>query len=201
MHTVEQMVHDWFDQMIMTDNATLSALWEAALQMTAYLSVVLKERMPEVINWPASITMESAAHLLHPKEVCLSVQHFCKEAITCIQAETQQHGGGKVLQAVQYVDAHYMQDISLTQVSDLMEITPQYLSSTFKTQVGKNFTEYINQRRLEEASRLLKETNLAVQQISERVGYNSVQYFARKFKESFGITPTQYRDSPLGDRQ
>ena len=201
MHTVEEMVHDWFDQMIMTDNATLSALWEAALQMTAYLSVVLKERMPEVINWPASITMESAAHLLHPKEVCLSVQHFCKEAITCIQAETQQHGGGKVLQAVQYVDAHYMQDISLTQVSDLMEITPQYLSSTFKTQVGKNFTEYINQRRLEEASRLLKETNLAVQQISERVGYNSVQYFARKFKESFGITPTQYRDSPLGDRQ
>ncbi len=197
---VEQMVHEWFSRMVMTDNATLAALQEAALQMIAYLSVVLKERMPEVTNWPVPISLESAARFLHPKEVRLSVQHFCKEAIACIQQETQQHGGGKILQAVQYVDTHYMQDISLTQVSDLMEITPQYLSSTFKAQVGKNFTEYINQKRLEEASRMLKETSQPVQQISEQVGYNSVQYFARKFKESFGITPTQYRDSSAVDR-
>ncbi len=199
LQAVNRLVDEWVDSMVMTSNVSLLRLQESALQITAYLGVVLKERMPEVHDWPAPITLKQASNALNPEDVCRLIQQFCIQAVACIQREMHQHGRGKIDRAVQYVDAHYREDISLTQVADLMDMTPQYLSSTFKSHVGKNFTEYINHMRLENAARLLKQTALAVQEISEQSGYNSVQYFTRKFKEMYGITPTQYRENALGE--
>lgn len=53
----------------------------------------------------------------------------------------------------------------------------------------------MTEKRMQEAKRLLEETNLNVEAISGLCGYRTFHYFSRKFKETYGYTPTQYRET------
>ena len=194
---VKSLVEEWFEKALTPNGAPLTTFQDAALQITSYLSVVLKYRMPEVTHWPGPLVLRQVLQLTHRRETVLAVIDFCMEAVSAVRNEVHLHGKGKAKSAVDYVEEHYREDISLTQVADLMGMTPQYLSGIFKNQVGMNFTEYINEKRLVQAADLLKEKALAIGDIAQQVGYNSVQYFARKFKDRYGITPTQFRESAV----
>ena len=97
--------------------------------------------------------------------------------------------------AVEYVNENYREDISLTQVADTLNISPQYLSTSFKASVGVSFTEYVNSLRLKEGMRLVRETHCSVAEIAAQVGYNSAQYFISRFKAAYGVTPAKFRES------
>jgi AraC-type DNA-binding domain-containing proteins len=85
--------------------------------------------------------------------------------------------------------------LSLTTISEKFNITPQYLSTLFKKQKGKNLTDYISELRLEEAKCLLKNHSLSIVQISKLVGYSTDVPLTRLFKKYEGITPGQYRSN------
>lgn len=70
---------------------------------------------------------------------------------------------------------------------------PNYLSHEFKKQTGITFTEYLNNKRIEEAKRLLRSTSDMTYEIAEKVGYYNYRYFSQMFKKVVGLTPTQYR--------
>lgn len=81
-------------------------------------------------------------------------------------------------------------------ICDLCYITPEYLSRTFKKNMGLHFASYVNTERIKKASTLLSETNLSVREISETVGYGDVYYFCKIFKKYRLMTPTQWRNKP-----
>ena len=63
----------------------------------------------------------------------------------------------------------------------------------FKRHMNMTSIEYLNQYRLEMASRQLAETNLSVTSIALESGFNNISYFNRVFKRKFGVTPMEYR--------
>ncbi|BBF43856.1 two-component response regulator yesN [Lachnospiraceae bacterium KM106-2] len=83
--------------------------------------------------------------------------------------------------------------ISLDSVADHFHYTPEYTSKLIKQTTGKTFTEIIQQLRIERAQVLLKDTNLTVSNISQKVGYDTTEHFIRVFKKNIHLTPTQYR--------
>ncbi|MBJ6359936.1 helix-turn-helix domain-containing protein [Paenibacillus sp. GCM10012307] len=92
------------------------------------------------------------------------------------------------------IDGSYMQaDLNLDAAADRLLISKVYLSQFFKEQTGINFSDYIENKRMEEARKLLVSTEMAVNDISERVGYNSSNTFCRAFKRSNGLSPLGYR--------
>ncbi|ULL15344.1 AraC family transcriptional regulator [Paenibacillus sp. H1-7] len=94
----------------------------------------------------------------------------------------------------QYIEMYYADpDLSLNKLSDHFELNPRYLSKLFKEEFGEKFIDYMLKVRLEEASRLLLQTELPVQEIAERVGYQHVISFHRAFKNMFGLPPGDYR--------
>ena len=93
----------------------------------------------------------------------------------------------------QYIDEHMQDDLSLNAMAEYLHFNPKYLSRLFKESIGINLTEYIRQKRLEKAAELLMNTSLSVEKISETVGYSSVAYFGRNFKEVYGCSAREYR--------
>ena len=93
------------------------------------------------------------------------------------------------------IDRNLAEDLSLDAIANIIYMSSKYLSRIFKNVTGLNLSEYITQRRISEACRLLEETRLSVEKIAERVGYHSSAYFIKCFKESKNCTPKQYRKS------
>ncbi|WP_077622268.1 response regulator transcription factor [Sediminibacillus massiliensis] len=95
--------------------------------------------------------------------------------------------------AEEYIKTYYASDLRAQEVADVINISPNYFSSLFKQRTGKNFTEYINEIRVEKAKALLEETPFKVHEIAEQVGYHEYKYFVEVFKRFSGTTPTKYR--------
>ncbi|WP_226037581.1 response regulator transcription factor [Aquibacillus saliphilus] len=95
--------------------------------------------------------------------------------------------------AIDYINSYYKSEIKAQEVADVINISPNYFSSLFKQKTGKNFNEYVNYMRVEEAKQLLVETPFKVSEISEQVGFHEYKYFVEVFKKFSGMTPTKYR--------
>lgn len=94
----------------------------------------------------------------------------------------------------EYLLEHIEQDVSLEQCAQHFNYNPNYLSRMFKKQFGKTYTEYIIDKKLERCKRLLEETDISINEISVRLGYNSPQNFIRVFKKYTLMTPGEYRN-------
>lgn len=93
----------------------------------------------------------------------------------------------------QYIKEHYHEPLSLDLLAEKAFRTPHYLSSIFIQEKGIGINKYIKNVRMEKARELLKGTNMKISDICEQVGYGSVSYFCRSFRNEYGVTPEQYR--------
>lgn len=94
---------------------------------------------------------------------------------------------------IDYITSHYMENISLSGLADMYQLSPNYFSTLFKKKTGCNFTRYLTSLRIGEGKRLLLETNLTIREIAQRVGYYSTSFFIQSFKKAEQVTPCQYR--------
>lgn len=93
-----------------------------------------------------------------------------------------------------YVISHLDGDTSLYALSVHVHLSPEYLLRVFKKKEGITILQYINDLRLAEAKRLLKETDMQTKEIAGQLGFTSAGYFGRFFKSRLGITPNAYRE-------
>lgn len=99
-----------------------------------------------------------------------------------------------VLRAKEYVYNNYGDEqLSLDYVCEVLGMSNSYFSTIFKKETGQNFTTYLTDYRLNEASRLLMETNEKSYIIAKKVGYTDPNYFSYVFKRKFGVSPSKYR--------
>jgi AraC-like DNA-binding protein len=99
-----------------------------------------------------------------------------------------------------YVENHYATEISLSEIADKLRVTNRYLSTYFKEKTGINFIDYLHELRIQKAKELLTETNLKIQEVTERVGYQNTNSFIRLFKKHSGLTPGEFRKNlGMGD--
>ena len=105
------------------------------------------------------------------------------------------NGGYTIRKSINYIHEHFDNpDINLPEISAISGITDTHFRRVFKKVYGMNPSKYINKLRLDKARTLLTGTNSTVEDISYKCGYNNYSYFARAFKVSFGVTPTDYRN-------
>lgn len=83
--------------------------------------------------------------------------------------------------------------LCLNKISDEFQISESYFSHMFKEKTGINFSTYLENVRMKEASRLVRETDTNLSELYLVVGYNNVTTFRRAFKKCFGITPSEMR--------
>ena len=95
----------------------------------------------------------------------------------------------------EYVEKNYASEIKLTMFSEKYFFTKEYLSKLFKKKFGYGIYEYALMLRMARAKELLQDKEIQIQAISERLGYSNNNYFSKAFKNYYGISPSEYRES------
>lgn len=119
-----------------------------------------------------------------------------KELVTQSGVKTENEGNSAALieKIRTFVDENYSNpQLSLSLTADAFYITEVYLSKLFKSGTGQNFSKYVENLRLNQAKILLNE-GILVNEVAERVGYNSPQVFRRAWKRCYGTTPTEFKE-------
>lgn len=99
----------------------------------------------------------------------------------------------KIVQATkEYLEAHYADEISLEDVAEQVNISPQYFSKLIKKNTGFNFIDWLSMLRVKKAKELLTNSNYTVKEVCFMVGYKDPNYFSRIFKKRIGITPSEF---------
>jgi len=96
--------------------------------------------------------------------------------------------------AVDYLYAHYNEQITLNEVAEHAFVSTYYISRMFKRETGKNFVDFLNEIRIEKAKEMLKDVRYKTYEVAEKVGIPDAHYFSRMFKKYVGVTPTEFRD-------
>ncbi len=113
--------------------------------------------------------------------------------INCVHTvETPEQEQTDVFKILSYIEVHYATG-SLTQLAESLHYDVHSLSRKIKSELGKSYTQLIQEKRLSQAAFLLKNTNRNIDHIANAVGYENLGYFHRIFKEHFGISPRNYR--------
>lgn len=92
-----------------------------------------------------------------------------------------------------YIDSHFKEALTLEELAKVAHINKYYLAHTFKEEYGVSPIRYQLERRIEEGCYLLRQTDLSLAQISRILGFSSSSYFSQAFRNTQGMTPSQYR--------
>lgn len=104
--------------------------------------------------------------------------------------------GGKqrrlMIDVLDYVEEHYREG-GLCELAGLLHYDISWLSREIKKITGRNFTELLQEKRLNQAAYLLQHTSMPVMDIAAAAGYDNTSYFHRIFQKRYGLTPRKYR--------
>ena len=106
-----------------------------------------------------------------------------------------------IWKARKYIQEHADDELSLTEVANVVNTNANYLSERFKQVTGINFVEYLARTRFEKACGLLRSGKLRISEIAFAAGFQSLSQFNRVFRRLSGRSPTQFRASTCLVRQ
>lgn len=137
-----------------------------------------------------AVQIEKCSSLNHAAELFRSMQFDYCDAVRKLSLKNY---SSAIRRAVEYIRINLNQDLSLDSISGSLNLNSYELSRQFKKETGKNITEYINNRRINEAIYILENENISITDVAFTVGFNDVNYFTKVFKKLKGVTPSEYR--------
>ena len=99
--------------------------------------------------------------------------------------------------ALRYIESHYRDEITQSDVAEAVHLNPSYFSTLFKKSFGKGFSDYLTDLRIEHVKERLVTTTEKIKVISTSEGFTDYQYFCKLFKRLTDLTPSQYREKFL----
>ena len=98
-----------------------------------------------------------------------------------------------IRKALKWIDEHYKEPISQQMVADYVYLNTAYFSSLFSKSMGKTFSEYLMNYRIQKVQKRLERSNEKIKEIALTEGFIDYQYFCKVFKKLIGINPSEYR--------
>ena len=98
-----------------------------------------------------------------------------------------------IVRVIQYIDDNFSQTIKLAELSRLANMSATKLKKLFRQFTGCTITEYILSKKTDYASHLLADSDLSIEELAKKVGFNTVAGFSTSFKKQTGIPPSEYR--------
>jgi AraC-like DNA-binding protein/ligand-binding sensor protein len=138
----------------------------------------------------------------HAGAVLSAVAHYHVEELERRLRDKRESLSGqpRVEQAVAFAREHCCEDFREADVARACGISPSHLSRTFRKIMGITFTQYLTELRMNEAQRLLVRTSMSVMEVAMSVGYSRHSYFSKRFRQTVGVTPIDFRRRVLRER-
>ena len=107
--------------------------------------------------------------------------------------ETQNRNLTRFLPIIEFIDEHYAENISITQLARLLSVSTKHFAKTFKKTFLISPHQYVINKRITESQKLLVETDLSVKEIAYTVGFDNENYFSELFKNKIGVSALNFR--------
>lgn len=123
-----------------------------------------------------------------------------KKSVTegnAVEEDSLAAGNFVVKNAIQYIEDHYNEKITLNKVAEMTYVSQWHLSKLLNKEEGKNFSEILNYIRIRHAKELLKDPAYRIADVAELVGFADVAHFSRVFKKNEGISANEYRNTKI----
>lgn len=120
-----------------------------------------------------------------------------RNADSCLAVD---YGNKVIEQAVAFIKENFVSDITLSSLSKKFSVSPEHFSRMFKKETGLGFSKYLNSLRLQYAEQLLRtneEKNITA--VAEKCGFEDSNYFSKKFKEVYGVSPKKVQQQGKGE--
>lgn len=157
---------------------SLHANWEIPDSMSRILTMMEHN---DVDEHAASIIIHNILYEL--KKISTRADYSLEEAI--------------VKSAVSYIKSHYREKINLRDIAGCVKLSPYYFSRVFKKNINCSPYQYLIMYRINNAKKLLYNTNLSIKEIAFSCGFNSVSHFVTTFKKHSNLTPNKFREIKL----
>ncbi|OUS70621.1 hypothetical protein B1748_28150 [Paenibacillus sp. MY03] len=210
IHHVEATEH--FQQLIMKEDVEnlkrKLAYWIALIRETRYKPQVVRE-------WGLKILLDLRMKIksLHYFETRFSeevvhqnlfwvesLDHFqdmmwtqLADLLHVVQYINTSSKRREIIEAQRYVMEHLHEKISMSEVAQRLHLNASYFSRLFKKETNENFVDYVLRLKMERACEYLDHSDYSIEQISDRLGFDSKSYFIRTFRREIGMLPTAYR--------
>ena len=129
-------------------------------------------------------------------ENCEKIRAFFKDIIENMTEKLDYNNNQSKLNKefiIQYINLHYAEDLYLEKMADVVGTSSKYFSNFFKKAFGISFIDYLNKVRIYHAREYLKNTDIPISELSNKLGYIHSRTFTSTFKKYSGIPPTEYR--------
>lgn len=108
--------------------------------------------------------------------------------------QTHEDPAGNQIRLLSFIYDHYMEDISVQDLSEYMGYSEVHTSRLFKQYFGQTFVSYLAHYRMKKAAHLLMYTDMSVREIGKAAGYSNSNYFGKVFHRIYDMTPSEYRE-------
>ena len=179
LHELRSATQQDFARLFLPGEATVlygPVLWTRRLRT---LLEMMQAAMPEQ-DYPGGLYL-------------LLILHYVEQECLAESSAAARPRNETIEQVCAYLAANYRQKFSLTEVAARFYLSPYYLSRLFRRVTGQSIVDYLNNRRIEAAQKLLETTELSISAIAEQTGFASAAHFRRVFREVMDISPLQYR--------
>lgn len=164
----------------------LKKFFVKCIRFSAYLSNFTEDRTTLSTNYENKIY--GCCGL---KECILCIKEF----IEVLEARSVEEKvlSPEIARSVKLIKDSLCNNITLDQIAEKVNLSPNYLSMLFKKELDLSFVQYINQLRVKKAKTLLSDTDMKIYEVAESIGYNDESYFSRVFKRLTGVGPYEFR--------
>ena len=141
-----------------------------------------------------SLELQPSDGVSSPEEARKYIRQVMVQAIELRDNESKKQQRDLLTQALRFIDRYFPEEsISLEKVARKVNVSPNYFSAIFSQEVGQTFIEYLTNKRIDEAKRMLRQTDKRSSEVAVAVGYKDPHYFSFVFKKVTGLTPNEYR--------
>ncbi|MBZ4688056.1 MAG: transcriptional regulator, AraC family [Clostridiales bacterium] len=175
------------------DNVEILRMRVLELLVIISRAVIEKGAKPEKILELNCYYTKELSNLQSPKPI-LSCMPIIVEQYMSLAENPESKNSQIVKQATEYIQQNYHHNLKLENIADAVFLSPYYLSHIFKEETGHTVLEYLTKIRIEEAKKLLRNSQTNVKEVAYKVGYNNPSYFSKLFRNIEGVTPSQFRE-------
>lgn len=175
------------------DSVTLSELKQIYSQILYVILKIMRTKNIEYDNAKIGVVMYIK------KIIDLPLDTLHEKIVSHIryisEYKDSSHANNTVDEVIEYIDMHFREELFLDKLSELFDVSADYISRAIRKKVGIGFHEYLMRKKIEAAKEMLVNTDMSVEEIYSYLGYQSRVTFARNFKKMTGQTPTEYKGS------
>ncbi|MBN2880288.1 MAG: response regulator [Clostridia bacterium] len=190
-------IDHFIDQLLQTPGEDMVSLPMFCRYLTMTVYFVAEEYIDSIgyrteSFWP--LELRPNINVSTPREVVRYSKRVMEYVIELRDSESKKQQRDLLVKAVSFIDEHYSEEsISLDRVAREVNISPNYFSAMFSQESGQTFVEYLTNKRIDEAKRMLRSSNRRSSEVAFAVGYKDPHYFSFVFKKVAGCTPSEYR--------